>query len=484
MAHKKSFLISIIILVLAISIGILYVFYPHEYLPSPDKPYFLKLDDFRYYPDAVEAKKRLKNYPAFVLPMKTDSGIWFRVGIGPTSKETQAQAWQNKLAGEGITTEFEQYSDIKEAMVEKPNLVIKESKSWVKDIESKPMPSALQPMKQEINYVPYNKQFRIVECAIANSQYLKQNEDYHPLLLAFNTKDYSFSNYLSKEDIVEMFDRFVFVNYLDPISKSRISLFIGNISKGININELVDRIVGGSITKIAIEISTGDQTLKGYSVEPKAGEIIYALYNNTYFVFADTDTNKQTIESFLSTMGKTRGLIQYIPIRDQLFSSIPTDTEGTEFVYYYMDEIGENYVISKDYALWAKKMKGYWTSTTLLSLNNGPLIVEFFDLIGDDYTSKTYGLFSEEKRRALQNPYSKLLTKLAEIYVVPITIKEHKGWYIDEPGYALSGYALGRIKEISFSAKHYIVAVDTFSLAGHILMRKSLESVAKSLLVF
>jgi hypothetical protein len=89
-----------------------------------------------------------------------------------------------------------------------------------------------------------------------------------------------------------------------------------------------------------------------------------------------------------------------------------------------------------------------------------------------DYSQK-------KKRRALQNPYSKLLLRLAEIYVVPITIKGHKGWYLDRPD-----DAFGRSKEISFSAKHYIVAVDTFSLAGHILMRKSLESVANSLLVF
>ncbi|MGB9730212.1 SPOR domain-containing protein [Caldisericum sp.] len=480
MAYKKSLLISsIIILVLAASIGMLYVFYPHEYLPSPQRPYFLKLDDFRYYPDAVEAKKRLTSYPAFVMPMKTDLGVWFRVGVGPTSKETQAREWQNKLIGEGITTEFEQYSDIKEVMVENPKLIIKENKSWVNDIESKPMPSALQPMKQEINYVPYNKQFRIVECAIANSKHIKKNEDYHLLLPFFNTNDYSFSNYLSKEDIVEMFDRFVFVNYLDPLSKSGISVFIGYMSKRLNINELIDKVVGDSITRTTIEISTGDQTLKGYSVEPKGKEIIYVLHNDTYFVFADTDTDKQTIESFLSTINKTKGLFQYIPIRDQLFSSIPVSTEDTEFVYFYMEEIGEDYVIEKDYAAWAKRMKGYWSSVTVLHLNNGPLTVSLFDLLGDDYTSKTYGLFSKEKRMGLQNPYSKLLLKFAEIYVVPIPIKGHKGWYVDSPD-----DMWGRSKEISFSVKHYIVAVDSYQLSGHILMRKSLESVANSLQVF
>ncbi|MCL4479764.1 MAG: hypothetical protein M1381_11855, partial [Deltaproteobacteria bacterium] len=61
-----------------------------------------------------------------------------------------------------------------------------------------------------------------------------------------------------------------------------------------------------------------------------------------------------------------------------------------------MDEIGEDYVVSKGYADWAKRMKGYWNSTTLLRFDNGPLTVVFFDLIGNDYTSKTYGLFSRE----------------------------------------------------------------------------------------
>ena len=479
MHHKKIFFVSILLLLLAAGLGILYVVYPREQLPSLDKPYFLKLADFRYYPDAVEAKKRLQNYPAFVMPMKTDLGVWFRVGVGPTSNESQAEVWQNKLAGEGITTEFDQYSDIKDALVEKPKRIINENRSWVKDIESKPMPAVLQPLKKEIYYAPYNKQFRIVECAIANSTNLRENGDYHSLLSSFNISNYSFSNYLSKKDIVEMFDRFILANYLDPLSKTGISIFIGSMSKGLNIHVLMDSIGGNSFTKTNIEVSTGDQTLKGYSLKPNANETIYALHNDNYFVFVDTDSDKQTIEDFLSTIDKTHGLIQYIPIRDQLFSSIPVTSQDTEFVYFYMDEIREDYVVSKGYADWAKRMKGYWNSTTLLRFNNGPLTADFFDLIGNDYTSKTYGLFSREKRSALSNPWGRLLREIAQIYIVPITLKGHKGWYLDRPD-----DVMGRIKEISFSAKHYIIAVDSFPLSGHIIMRKSLESAANSLQVF
>ena len=479
MRYKKSLLISLLFVLLAVSIGIIYVVYPHEQLPSPDKPYFLKLADFRYYPDAVEARNRIRNYPVFVMPMKTDLGVWFRVGVGPTNRASQAAAWQNKLAGEGITTEFEQYSDVKEAMVEKPKRIINENRSWVKDIESKPMPAILQPLKKEIYYAPYNKQFRIVECAIANSTNLRENGDYHSLLSAFNISNYSFSNYVSKKDIVEMFDRFILANYLDPVSKTGISIFIGSMSKGLNIHELMDNIGGNSFTKTNTEISTGDQTLKGYNFKPNANETLYVLHNDTYFVFVATDTDKQTIEDFLSTIDKTRGLIQYIPIRDQLYSSIPVTGQDTEFEYFYMDEIGEDYVVSKGYADWAKRMKGYWNSTTLLRFDNGPLTVDFFDLIGNDYTSKTYGLFSREKRSALSNPWGRLLREIAQIYIVPVTLKGHKGWYLDRPD-----DVMGRIKEISFSAKHYIIAVDSFPLSGHIIMRKSLESAANSLQVF
>ena len=479
MHHKKPLLISLILLLLAVGAGLIYVVYPREQLPSPDKPYFLKLYDFRYYPDAVEAKNRIRNYPVFVMPMKTGLGVWFRVGVGPTSRESQAEVWQDKLAGEGITTEFEQYTDIKEAMVEKPGALIKENKAWVMNVESKPLPPVLRPIKRTIYNVPYSRKFKIIDCAISDTTYLRNNKEYHSFLKSFDTDDYSFSRYMQKKTVVEMFDKFVFVNYLDPVSKSVISFFAGSMSKRANIDTLINTIAGNSVAKTDIHINTGVQVLNGYSFEPRAGEIIYVLHNDESFVFADSDTDKQTLEHFLGTLGRTKGLIQYIPIRDQLISSIPVSREGAVFVYFIMNEIREDYVASKNYAEWAKRMKGYWNSTTLMHLNNGPLMINFFDLIGNDYTSKTYGLFSSEKRSALSNPWGRLLREIAQIYIVPVTIEGQKGWYLDRPD-----DAWGRIKEISFSSKHYIVAVDTFSISGHVLMRKDLESDADSLQVF
>ncbi len=479
MHHKKPLFISLILLLLAVGTGLIYVVYFRVQLPSPDKPYFLKLADFRYYPDAVEAKNRIRNYPAFVMPMKTDLGVWFRVGVGPTSNESQAEVWQNKLAGEGITTEFEQYSDVKEAMVEKPGALIKENRAWVANVESKPLPPVLQSIKQTIYNVPYSGKFKIIDCAIADTTYLRSSKEYHSFLMSFETRDYSFSRYMQKKAVVEMFDKFIFVNYLDPVSKSVISFFIGSMSERATIATLMSSIAGNSVTKTDVQIDTGAQVLKGYSFEPRAGEIIYVLHNDANFVFVDSDTDKQALEHFLGTLGRTKGLIQYIPIRDQLISSIPVSSEGAVFVYFSMNEIREDYVSSKNYAEWAKRMKGYWNSTTLMHLNNGPLMVSFFDLIGNDYTSKTYGLFSREKRSALSNPWGRLLREIAQIYVVPVTIRGQKGWYLDRPD-----DVWGRIKEISFSAKHYIVAVDAFSISGHVLMRKDLESEADALQVF
>ncbi len=438
-----------------ISVGFLFIvslillFYLHsgdrQVIPSENEPYYLEVQKYRFILDAKGAKKSLEKMglPSFYTPyVESKTGRWILVGIGPDKDIERIEKLQEKARDEGIYTIVKNFIEEKDKFVTDRTLnkqILKEMYNWYNKLELKEKAE----IPELLSVIPYVSGFSIDVMVYGNNKNITDKR--LSWLLNYPRE------FLSYVDKIEEFAHFLFINWL----KKESIVFYGAKLKeevGLDGGEKYRSKLGALMcTKSESWISCG-----------KGG-----------FYFKVIGSKEDTLLKFVNAIGSG---FNKDPYAYNLFlSSFPVGME-VNLCIFKIDYIGESYVISKNNAEWAQKMRGYWTSVAYFFMNNENLQIQLFDLETEDYTDSVYKIYSKEKYR-LRGSYLYDFMKILNVYTVPVKVRDNEGWYVDLA-------AIGGGKEISFTSDEYIVAVGTDPSLGKFMMRADLEKIARNLNIF
>lgn len=129
------------------------------------------------------------------------------------------------------------------------------------------------------------------------------------------------------------------------------------------------------------------------------------------------------------------------------------------FLDYGLKKVGRDYVDSRFGADWAWGIFGHWQAETNVYSEDGELSLASFDLDYDYNASDVHGLFMKDKNENLISDNNH-----------PYNVNGKSGWFIN--------------KELSFSHKSYIFALNDFRSCSDAPDEELLEEIAKSLKIW
>lgn len=174
----------------------------------------------------------------------------------------------------------------------------------------------------------------------------------------------------------------------------------------------------------------------------------FTLENLMIFDFA----NLRSAEEKLPSLENDSSLLIYPQIRRTLLV-LPKKTETErKFLSFTLEKVDESYAESKGYADWAIPIVGHWSADANFCQEDEFVSVTFFDLDYDYNAKQNHQMFMDEH----------IVTETSHAS----TVKNADSWFV-EP--------FGRGKEVSFSTKSYIIAVNSFDLDEEELVQLSDE---------
>ncbi|MDE6736347.1 MAG: hypothetical protein K2J50_02455, partial [Treponemataceae bacterium] len=140
---------------------------------------------------------------------------------------------------------------------------------------------------------------------------------------------------------------------------------------------------------------------------------------------------------------------------------LPKKAAGRDFAAFTLSRVDESYAKERSYADWAIPIVGHWEASGYFLQGDEEVEVGFFDMDYAHNAQKVHGMFMDEKSNLIVSDNNHLTT-----------VRETDAWYLKN----------FNNKEISFSIKSFIVAVDTDDYAS--LNEDDLTAFASELLVW
>lgn len=427
---------------------------------SDEKPYSVQVGSYKEESPAKRDQERLQaqNIDAYILKTyDDDTYISFDLHAGAFKTKEETEQLQKELEDIGIKgTKLSDYEDIKDSIEKFNNLADNTNISYGEGVTEIPDIFS-EEVKNLIAEFPINPNFQIETIEILDIENINKTEN----------PDFDFSNELS------------LINNFDNVSA---------ISKAVYKDDLYNK-------TITVRIFSGTENrfarIKNDFL-PKDGEQAYQVdfwaktqIFNCYFYKQDgifkllgttKDENKlismeasnfsnEEFVALLGDMTNDSNLLVYPEVRKNLLT-LPkkSSTSKRDFVYFKLEQIGDEYARERGYVNWARAIDGHWEASSSFLQDGKKISTGFFDLDYNYNSKQVHAQFMEEHENALINENN----HPSEIFSV-------KGWYVGTR-------PLNPSNELSFSKDSYIIAINSY--APDYFSEEELKDFAKDLQVW
>ena len=427
---------------------------------SDEKPYSVQVGSYKEESPAKRDQERLQaqNIDAYILKTyDDDTYISFDLHAGAFKTKEETEQLQKELEDIGIKgTKLSDYEDIKDSIEKFNNLADNTNISYGEGVTEIPDIFS-EEVKNLIAEFPINPNFQIETIEILDIENINKTEN----------PDFDFSNELS------------LINNFDNVSA---------ISKAVYKDDLYNK-------TITVRIFSGTENrfarIKNDFL-PKDGEQAYQVdfwaktqIFNCYFYKQDgifkllgttKDENKlismeasnfsnEEFVALLGDMTNDSNLLVYPEVRKNLLT-LPkkSSTSKRDFVYFKLEQIGDEYARERGYVNWARAIVGHWEASSSFLQDGKKISTGFFDLDYNYNSKQVHAQFMEEHENALINENN----HPSEIFSV-------KGWYVGTR-------PLNPSNELSFSKDSYIIAINSY--APDYFSEEELKDLAKDLQIW
>ncbi len=427
---------------------------------SEEKPYSVFVHSYKEEQAAENGKKRLQENEIDSFILKTfDEKSYFSFDLhsGAFDSPEEAEPLQEKLEALGIEdTKIADYKEEKEKIQKYDEIIKNQPVSY--DFGNNEIPDIYSvPVATIIRQFPINKNFTLENLMIFDFDNLRSAEEKLPSL-----EDVS--------DIVGGGDNLHAVSiasYKDDLFNKNVKIFIfsGDKDSLPDILELKKEFQEDVASKEDSD-EDSDFKVRDMQFQLKDGILNSLIFNSDedYIFFgvnekrdlavlmATEDFSESQFEDFLNNFENDSSLLIYPQIRRTLLV-LPKKTETErKFLSFTLEKVDESYAESKGYADWAIPIVGHWSADANFCQEDEFVSVTFFDLDYDYNAKQNHQMFMDEH----------IVTETSHAS----TVKNADSWFV-EP--------FGRGKEVSFSTKSYIIAVNSFDLDEEELVQLSDE---------
>ena len=389
---------------------------------SKEKPYSLKVRSYKEEHPAQQSSERLRanNIDAYVVKTYDDDAYFsFDVHAGAFATPDESAETADALAALGIEdATLSEYADIKEKML-RYDAVVQQDNVVFETAENATLPEFSKAVRTCLADLPVNKNFLIESITIA---------DFETLARTDGGRLGSFKE-LSQETGADALAKAV---YLDDLFGKRVEVCV--MERAAHFADFP----GESTVQFALP---GDDVL--YATVASDGNVrtISGMNaNTTLYVKIDAyDFSEDEFTAFLDNAWSDSATVIYPQLRKSL-CVLPKKAAGRDFAAFTLSRVDESYAESKNYADWAIPIVGHWNASGYFLQDNEQVEVSFFDMDYAHNAQKVHGMFMDNHQESIFSDYNH-----------PATVHETDAWYVKNFDN----------KEISFSIKSFIVAVDT-----------------------
>lgn len=395
---------------------------------SEENPYSVIVRSYKYEQFAENDSARLKElgFEPYILKTFDDKEFFaFNIHVGAFASLDEAEELNSQFADAGIPdTMVSDYNEIKENLQKYDDVILRESVSF--DNGQYEIPTCVpESIAKLVKQFPANKDFPIQEITII---------DYDNYLAVRDKPNLSseLRAYLEEE---EGLHSALLAKCRDELYRKEVSVFFANADQ-----HKEDDILG-EFENMQFGATDGVFDCVLYEDD---GELVLSGTNISEKMCVKIKTRDFSKEEFINLLidSFNDGSLSLYPQMRRTFYVLPDKNpdDEREFIIFNFKKVGEEYASERNYAEWAVPIVGHSLAKSYFYDSNSLLCIGFYDLDYDFNAKNVHAHFTEAKNT----------TEITETNK-PVSVNGIDGWYLLNP----------KQKEVSFSTKSYVIAIDT-----------------------
>lgn len=395
---------------------------------SEENPYSVIVRSYKYEQFAENDSARLKElgFEPYILKTFDDKEFFaFNIHVGAFASLDEAEELNSQFADAGIPdTMVSDYNEIKENLQKYDDVILRESVSF--DNGQYEIPTCVpESIAKLVKQFPANKDFPIQEITIIDYDNYLAVRDKPNLSLELRA-------YLEEE---EGLHSALLAKCRDELYRKEVSVFFANADQ-----HKEDDILG-EFENMQFGATDGVFDCVLYEND---GELVLSGTNISEKMCVKIKTRDFSKEEFINLLidSFNDGSLSLYPQMRRTFYVLPDKNpdEDREFIIFNFKKVGEEYASDRNYAEWAVPIVGHSLAKSYFYDSNSLLCIGFYDLDYDFNAKNVHAHFTEAKNT----------TEITETNK-PVSVNGIEGWYLLNP----------KQKEVSFSTKSYVIAIDT-----------------------
>lgn len=391
-------------------------------------PYSVLVRSYKYNQFAENDSKRLKElgFDSYLLNTFDEKVFFsFNIHVGAFESREEAEALVAQFTDAGILdTEVSNYLDIEEK-VKRYDEVITNEKITFDDGRRDNPTGVPESIIKLVNQFPANKDYPIQEIEIVDFDNYNAGDKKPDI--SQQILDYTASN----PDVHSA----LFAKYRDELYRKEVSVFFTNA------DSFPQEDAVGEVDNMQFGASEGFFECELY--EDNGEYVLYGenLSEKMYVVMRTKDFSKEEFIDFLIDSFNDEALALYPQMRKSFFV-LPDENPAAprQFICFSYKKVPEKYAAERGNSDWALPIVGHSLAKVYYSQRNDLLCAGFYDLDYDFNAKSIHRHFTDSKNA----------TEITETNQ-PVSVNDAEGWFMEN----------SKQKELSFSTKSYVIAVDT-----------------------
>lgn len=416
---------------------------------SEETPYSVLVRSYKYAQFAENDSGRLKElgFDSYLVNTFDDTAFFsFDIHVGAFASRAEAQELQEQFTEAGILdTEVSDFKDI-EAKIRRYDEVISAENVTFDDGQSA-LPTGLPASVEKlVRQFPANKDFPIQEISIV---------DYESYQLSETKPDISAAilKAIGNERGVHSA---LLATYRDELYRKSVSVFFVNAELFVFDEPL------GEVETMQFGARSGVFDCNLYETD---GELMLCGENLSERLFVQIKTKDFTKEEFISFLidSFNDSSLELYPQMRRTFFVLPDENPAVQrdFICFDFKKVDENYALDRGNAAWAQPIVGHSLAKSYYSERYSLVCLGFYDLDYNFNAKSVHEHFMSSKNTSDISDRNQ-----------GVTVNGVDGWYLMN----------ATQKEVSFSTKSYVIAVDTEP--GSALEKDDLVSFGKELKIW
>lgn len=394
---------------------------------SEETPYSVLVRSYKYAQFAENDKARLDElgFDSYLLNTFDDESFFeFNIHVGAFASREEAEELQAQFTDAGIEeTEISDFREVEPKIKRYDEIIASEQVTFNDGISDYPtfLPESVEKL---VSNFPANKDFPIDEITIVDYDNYRASGD-KPKLPP------QIFDYIGHQEGVHSA---LLATYRDELYKKEVSVFLTNADSFVQDDAL------GEIENMQFDATAG---VFDCILFENGEELVVYGENSEERMFTCIKTKDFSKDEFINFLidAFDGGSLALYPQMRRTFYVLPDENESVErdFVAFSFKKVGDEYSIERGYAEWSLPIVGHSLAKTYYGEKGNLVSLGFYDLDYDFNAKRVHARFMESKDSE------------ASATNQPIRVNSADGWYLVNTSQ----------KEISFSTKSYVVALDT-----------------------